>query len=434
MKKSFVLFVAVVVAAGAGSWFYLNADGKEEEAPKRRGGGPVPVVVATVDAKPVPVTVETIGSIEALATVGIKSRVDGQMMESFVREGQVVKKGDPLFTIDPRPFRAKVAEMEANLARDRAQLANAKSDLARYAKLAEGGFSSAQKFDQSKVAAAVLEAAVQVDLAQLERAKLDLEFTSIRAPVDGRLGSVLVDPGNLVKANDSDPLVVINQIRPINVTFSVAERYLSEIKERLATGGLTIEAFVPGPSTPHLRGKVVFVNNTVDASTGTIQLKAEVGNESEQLTPGQFVRVSLILYELPTALLVPSQAIQNGQKGTFVYRVTAEKKVAVVPVTLGPAWKDSIVIETGLKAGDTIVTEGQLRLRPGAQVAIAPADGDQRGKKSGAGKREGGKEGKQGTPRAPGEARGSDGPARPDRPTKSASADGSAGRGSAKAE
>ncbi len=384
MKKLVLSLCAVAVAGGAVYWFLFREEPAKEATGPRRGGGPVPVVAATVESRNVPVTVETIGSIEPLATVGVKSRVDGQMMEAFITEGQVVRKDDPLFTIDPRPYRAKVAEAEANLAKDRAQLENARADYVRYSKLAQGGFSSAQKYDQAKAAAAVLEAAVQVDLAQLERAKLDLEFTAIRAPVDGRLGSVLVDPGNLVKANDS-ALVVINQVRPINVAFSVPERHLPEIKAQMAKNALAIESFLPGTGATALRGRVVFVNNAVDTATGTIQLKAQLPNDRDELTPGQFVRVSLILHELPGALVVPSQAVQNGQMGTFVYRIGPEKRATIAKVKLGPQTANGgIVITEGLKGGDVVVTEGQLRLRPGATVAIAGAgDGGRTGKRPG---------------------------------------------------
>lgn len=424
MKKFFLLVCAVAVAGGASYWFLFREEPAKEATGPRRGGGAVPVVAATVESRNVPVTVETIGSIEPLSTVGVKSRVDGQMMEAFITEGQFVRKGDPLFTIDPRPFRAKVAEAEANLAKDKALLDNARGDYARYSKLAQGGFSSAQKYDQAKAAAAVLEAAMQVNLAQLERAKLDLEFTSIRAPVDGRLGSVLVDPGNLVKANDST-LVVINQVRPINVAFSVPERHLPEIKAQMAKSALSVDSFLPGAAATPLRGRVVFVNNAVDTATGTIQLKAQLANDRDELTPGQFVRVSLILHELPGALVVPSQAVQNGQMGTFVYRISPEKRATIAKVKLGPQTANGgIVISDGLKAGDVVVTEGQLRLRPGAPVSVAGAgDGNRTGKRPGVKPGEGGKGPGAGKPGKPaGEADGGAPGRTGTKPTKAADA------------
>jgi multidrug efflux system membrane fusion protein len=389
MKKFLTLLIAAGLVAG-GVYYYLDgaATGPAGSAKgKKRGGGPVPVLVAQVRSQTVPVTIDTIGSMQALATVAVKSRVDGQMMESFFRDGQLVHKGDRLFTIDPRPFLAKVHEVEANLARDRAQLANARSDLSRYQRLSQSGYSSQQKFDQARAAAEVYAAAVKANSAALERAKLDLEFTTIRSPIDGRLGSVLVDPGNLVKANDSSPLVVINQTKPIYVAFSVPEQHLPEIKSRMAAEGLGVEVIVPGASSPAERGKVAFVNNAVDAATGTIQLKAELANAREQLTPGQFVRVNLVLREIPNALVVPSQSVQNGQMGSYVYIVQPNQRVVLKPVELGPPWKDNVVVSGKLASGDTVVTEGHLRLRPGARVTITPetagAGGQGAGSKAG---------------------------------------------------
>lgn len=376
------IVAAAIAAALIGGGIYMYAGGAfdglmpSRTAAKKKGGDnrPVPVIVAAVEKKTVPVTIETIGQIQAFATVSVKSRVDGQVMEVYFRDGQLVKKGAPLFTIDPRPFKAKVLEMEANLARDRAQLANATADLSRYTQLSKSGYSSQQKYDQARATAEALEAAVKADLAAIERARLDLEFTAIRAPIDGRVGSVLVDAGNLIKANDVNPLVVINQVKPIYVAFSVPEQNLPTIKRRMADGALQVEVHVPGSSDPAERGRVVFVNNAVDAATGTIQLKAELANEHEQLTSGQFVRVSLIMREIADALLVPSQSVQNGQAGSFIYVVQPDRRVALRNVTVGPSWQDWVVIEKGIAAGDTVVTEGQLRLRPGARVSL-PREG-----------------------------------------------------------
>jgi len=381
MKKKVVLLALVACLAAGGTYLYVNGlipglgdTGKAKQA--RRGGErPVPVIVAAVKTENVPIQVETIGSVEAFATVSIKSRVDGQVMESFFKEGQMVHKGDRLFTIDPRTYQAKVHQLEANLARDKAQLSSAKADLSRYTKLSQTGFSSQQKLEQARAAAEALEAAMKADVAAIEGAKLDLAFTSIVSPIDGRTGSVLVDPGNLVKANDTNPIVVINQTEPVYVTFSVPEHYLPEIKSRMAAGGLPVEAVVPGANVTPEYGPVVFVNNAVDSATGTIQLKAEIANKSERLTPGQFVRAKVTLHEIANALVIPSQAVQNGQDGTYVYVVQPNRTVAVRNVTVGPSYGDDVVIEKGVAAGDTVVTEGQLRLRPGIRVTVPQDEG-----------------------------------------------------------
>lgn len=388
-------FIGVVLAASlVAGGIYLYSGGYVDgmvpsrgPVAKKGGGGPVPVVTAQVEAKTVPVTIETIGQIQAYATVSVKSRVDGQVMETFFQDGQMVKKGDPLFRIDPRPFVAKVHEVEANLIRDRAQLANAKSDLARYTQLSKSGYSSQQRYDQARASAEMLEAVVKANTALLERARLDLGFTAINAPIDGRVGSVLVDPGNLVKANDGATLVVINQVKPIYVTFSVPEQNLPEIKGRMAAGPVWVEVRVPGSAMQPERGRVVFVNNAVDATTGTIQLKAEIANDREQLTAGQFVRVSLVMREIVDAAVVPAQAVQNGQNGTFIYVVDEERRAQLRGVTVGPASGEIVVIEKGVKPGETVVSEGQLRLRPGARVTTGASGAVASGQKGAKGAR-----------------------------------------------
>jgi multidrug efflux system membrane fusion protein len=287
----------------------------------------------------------------------------------------MVHKGDRLFAIDPRTYQAKVDQLAANLARDKAQLASAKADLQRYTKLSKTGYSSQQKLEQSRAAAEALEAAVKADEAMIEGAKLDLAFTAILSPINGRTGSILIDAGNLVKANDTNPMVVINQTEPIYVTFAVPEHYLPEIKDRMAAGALKAQAIVPGTNVAPETGPVVFVNNAVDATTGTITLKAEFANTSEKLTPGQFVHVNVILHELPNALVVPSQAVQNGQNGSFIYVVQPNRTVKAQTVAVGPSYDGGTVIEKGLAAGDTVVTEGQLRLRPGIRITIQGDEG-----------------------------------------------------------
>ncbi|OHC75847.1 MAG: hypothetical protein A3B62_04785 [Rhodospirillales bacterium RIFCSPLOWO2_01_FULL_65_14] len=370
MRRVAVLIVAVI-ALGLGyqylvepnSSLFGGATGKKSKAAR-----PAPVRIAKVEAKSVPVRLETIGTVQARSTVQIRSRVDGQLVKAAFREGQAVKKGDLLFQIDPRPFEAQLRQSQANLARDQAQLEKARSDLDRYAQLAQKGFSSQQKYEEAKATLTALQATIRADQATVEIAKLQLEYTDIRAPIDGLTGSMLVTPGNLVKANDTPALVVINETRPIYVSFTVPETNLADLKARLAQGTLTITATLPDRTHKQVNGDVTFINNAVDVNTGTIQLKATFANADDLLTPGQFVRVAINLDTLKDALVVPTSALQDGQKGTYVFVVRKDMTVEPRVVSVGPADGRSTVVRTGLALGDTVVTEGQLRLFPGAPV------------------------------------------------------------------
>ena len=390
---------ALIVAVGALGIGYQYLAGSENAV---TGGGsankskkearPAPVRVAKVTAKSVPVRLETIGAVQARSTVQIRSRVDGQLVKAAFREGQLVKKGDLLFQIDPRSFEAQLRQAQANLARDQAQLEKARSDLERYAQLSQKGFSSQQKYEEAKATVAMLQAIIRADQAAVEIARLNLEFTDIRAPIDGRTGSMLVTPGNLVKANDTLSLVVINQTQPIHVAFSVPESNLTDLKARLASGPLSVTVTLSDQSAKQLTGDLVFVNNAVDTNTGTIQLKAAFPNQDELLTPGQFLRVAIILDTLKDALVVPTGALQDGQKGTYVFVVTKNMTVEPRTVTIGPADEETTVIRTGLALDETIVTDGQLRLFPGAKVqpqkAGAAADAAPRAGDGKAGKKQ----------------------------------------------
>ena len=369
-----VLLGAVVVAGlAAGGYFLLLHPAKATRVAEasRPAARPAPVVVAAVAARSVPITLGVIGNVQAYSTVSIKSRIDGQLVSAVFQEGQLVHKGDLLFTIDPRGFQALVDQAEATLARDQASLEGAKADLARYTRLSKSGYSSEQQFEQQRATTKALEATIRADQASLEMAKLQLEYTQIKSPIDGRTGNILLKPGNLVKANDTNAIVVINQTEPIYVSVAVPEQNLTEIKRRMGAGTLKVEARVPGADKPEL-GEVTFINNAVDASTGTIQLKATFPNEDERLTPGQFVDVTLMLSVLDNALVVPSEAIQTGQNGTYVFVVKADKTAESRKVVVGPTADGYTVVTQGLKAGEQVVTEGQLRVVPGAKVDPKP--------------------------------------------------------------
>ncbi len=375
-----VFLVLAVLAGGGIYYFYTHNTGSKPVAEKKERPG-APVRIAKVTQRTIPVRVEAIGAVQANAVVRIKSRVDGQIISAGFKEGQIVKKGDLLFQIDPRPFEAALKQAEANLARDQAQLVKAKSDLERYSALSNKGYSSQQRFEEARAAVGVYSASIQAGEQAIEIARLNLEFTTIRSPVTGRTGSMLVYPGNLVEANKDPPLVTINEIQPIQIAFSVPEQYLAEIKQRMAKEELAVGVTIPEDKGPPISGEVTFVDNQVDAQTGTIVLKARSDNEDERLTPGQFVNVSMTLAALENALTVPSRAIQVNQSGSFVFVVKENKTVEMRPVEVGPQADDFTAVLKGLKKGETVVTDGQLRLFPNAKVA--PKDNAKPGGKPG---------------------------------------------------
>ncbi|MEQ8193428.1 MAG: efflux RND transporter periplasmic adaptor subunit [Rhodospirillales bacterium] len=385
-----VLFVAIAVIA-TGALLYATFGGDASKTSSKRKGRPAPVLVAKVEIRSLPVKLLTIGSVQSKSTVAIKSRVDGQLLEAAFKEGQFVKQGDLLFKIDPRPFEAQLKQAEAALARNRAQLERAKSDLIRYEKLSKQGYSTQQKYEEAKASSAAFEASIRFDKAAIEMARLQLGFTEIRSPISGRTGSLLVNPGNLVKANDTSALVVVNEIKPIYVSFAVPEQHLAGIKARLAQSELKVEAAVPEDRLKPSAGVVSFLDNAVDTSTGTIQLKGTFMNEDERLTPGQFVNVSLILETLENAATVPAQAIQTGPKGTFVFVVKENDTVEVRDVSVALTLDETAAVKTGLTPGETVVTVGQLRLFDGKKVAVNKAGGQAGEGKKGKKKKDGDK-------------------------------------------
>jgi multidrug efflux system membrane fusion protein len=393
---------------------------KKEDIPKS-----FPVTVAPVVQKKVPLQLRAIGNVQAYATVSVKSLVAGQLMRVYFKEGQDVKTGDLLFMIDPRPFEAALKQAEADLERDLAQVKQAEADLAknialvrqaesnlekdaaeaknaeveakRYEFLVEEKVVAKQQYDQFRTNAEALDASVRADKATLESAKaavrasqavvenaeatvradravrenarIQLGYCSIRSPMDGRTGSLIVQEGNMVKENDVT-MVVINKIKPIYVAFSVPEQYLAEIKKYMAGGKLKVEAIIPNDEARLENGIISFIDNTIDTATGTILLKGTFGNKEKRLWPGQFVRVVLTLTEEPNAIVVPSQAIQTGQEGQYVFVVKPDLTVESRPVIAGLTLNNETVIQKGLNPGENVVTDGQLRLYSGAKVEI----------------------------------------------------------------
>jgi multidrug efflux system membrane fusion protein len=349
--------------------FYSGCSSQPAATPGAMMMGPVPVTVARVALKTVPVEVRAIGNVEALATVSVKALVAGTVESANFREGQDVRKGDLLFHLDERPFRATLLQLEANLARNEAELKNAQAQAERAEKLVKDGIISREQYDTYRTNADALLAAVQADKAAIERAKIDLDYCTIRSPIDGRTGSLLFHPGNIVKSNDTI-LVVINQMDPIYVSFSVPELHLSEIKRRLGSERLPVRVTIPGEESFTAEGTLGFIDNTVDAKTGTIRLKATFPNGGRKLWPGQFVNVTLRLSNQENATVIPSQAVQTGQSGFYVYVVKSDLTTELRPVIPGNDSAGWTVIQNGLQQGETVVTDGQLRLFPGAKVEV----------------------------------------------------------------
>ena len=334
----------------------------------------VPVAVAAAVQKTVPVEIRAIGNVEAYSAVSVKPQVGGAMGQAYFKEGQDVRKGDLLFTLDPAPYQATVHQLEANLARDRAQLENARAQAERYTKLFQDGIVSKEQYDTFRTNADALAAAVLADQAAIERAKIDLAYCSISSPIEGRTGSMLVHPGNIVNANDTT-LVLINQIHPVYVGFSVPEQYLSDVKKYRAVGPLGVEAIIPKEEERPAQGVLAFIDNAVDTTTGTVKLKATFDNLDSRLWPGLFVSVVLKLTWRPNAVVVPSQAVQTGQSGQYVFVIKPNMTAESRPVVTGSTIAGETVIEQGLQPGETVVTEGQLRLVPGAKVELKKQSG-----------------------------------------------------------
>jgi multidrug efflux system membrane fusion protein len=334
------------------------------------GPAAVPVVTAVAARKDVLVQVQAMGTVEPFATVTVKPQVGGVIETVHFNEGTDVRAGDLLFTIDRRPYEAALRQAQSARERDAAQLQNAQSEARRAESLSTQGILSREAHEQARAASDALAATVRSDEAAVETARLQLGYCTIRSPIDGRTGSLLVHQGNLVKAIDGGPLVVVNRVDPVYVSFAVPEKRLSEIERAMASGRLVVEALLPGDGAAPIPGRLTFLDNAVDRSTGTIRLKGTFANPGRRLWPGQFVSARLTLAVRSGAVVVPSQALQTGQAGTFVFVVrpdlTAESRAVVVAQEGG----GEAVVEKGLAPGERVVTDGQLRLVPGSKVDL----------------------------------------------------------------
>ncbi len=366
----------------------------------RGAGGAVPVVTARVLQQAMPVTLPAVGTVESISSVLIRAQVTGQLSTIHFVEGQEVVKGQPLFTLDARPFQAALTQAEAVLARDTAMLQNAQAQLARNQSLVDRGLVTRDQYETQRATVAALTATVAADAAAIETARLNVQYTEILAPISGRTGALGAHTGDLVRANDTTPLVMINQLSPVYVSFSVPGRFLSEIRRYQAQRPLAVTAVVPtgvgtsnqapaGPGTPPIpppgsgtssqgvalpataaeAGAVSFIDNMVDSTTGTIRLRATFQNAGRQLWPGAFVQVTLNLTTDPDALVVPATAVQASQDGQFVYVVKSDRTVELRPVRVERQQSGQIVVADGVSAGEVVVTDGQLRLTPGARIS-----------------------------------------------------------------
>jgi multidrug efflux system membrane fusion protein len=344
-----------------------------------RGGGNaavVPVTTAPVVQKSVPLTVQGIGTVIAASTVTVRAQVTGELTAVHFVEGDEVQEGQILVEIDKRPLEAALQQMQAALARDVAQAANARSQAARYQDLLQRGIATKEQVDQIVANAAALDATVELDRANVENAKVQLQYATIRAPLTGKTGLLQVHPGNLVRATDTTPIVTINKITPVYVSFAVPEAMLPELKRYMSMGKLPVTALPPNDDGPPATGLVSFIDNAVDQTTGQIKVKGTFPNTDRHLWPGQYVNVNVTLSNEPNAIVTPSLAVQTGQQGTYVFVVKPDQTVDLRPVVVERTSGDESVIKSGLKPGEIVVTDGQLRLNAGTKVSVKNGQGE----------------------------------------------------------
>ena len=344
---------------------------QQAQAPAQRGGRPaVPVTATTAAIKPAPIELRAIGNVQPYATVQVKSRVDGTLAKVHFREGDMVRAGDLLFTIDPRSFEAQLRQVEANLMRDQAQLDNARTEVRRLEATTPSGITPRRALDQARTNAAALEATVKATEATVDVMRVQLSYTAIHSPISGRTGELRADEGNLVRASDAAALVTINQLRPINVAFAVPERYLPEIRARHGRSPLKLSLIDNrGVRHPEL-GELSFIDNVIDPGTGTIQLKGTFANDRDFLWPGQSAQVLLRLTAREDAIVLPSTAIQIGQQGSYVYVIRPDSTAELRLVRTGPQVEGGTIVEEGLTPGELVMTDGHVRVVPNARVQV----------------------------------------------------------------
>jgi membrane fusion protein, multidrug efflux system len=377
-----VLLLLAGLAVFGYRWRMHASDGANDAGAGRegrRGGDPaaraVPVVAAQAIKGDVAVFLRGLGTVTPENTVVVRPRVDGQLLRVLFREGQIVKAGDLLAEIDPQPFQMQIAEVQGQTARDEALLQNAKADLARYGKLVGQLAIATQQVDTQKALVRQYEATLKVDAAQLESAKLQLSYTQVTAPIGGRVGFRQLDAGNIVRASDPNGLVVITQVQPIAVVFSIPQDDLPAVMRRLLAGDtLPVEAYDRSGRTLLATGTLLTADNQIDLATGTVKLKAEFGNENNALFPNQFVNVKMQVDTVRDTTVMPTAGLQRGTQGTFVYVVQSDSTVTVRPVTIGPIEGEKLAVQSGLAPGETVVVDGADKLREGAKVTLPGAE------------------------------------------------------------
>jgi multidrug efflux system membrane fusion protein len=364
IARYFVATIAVLLFAPVGC-------SKKAEPPK--GRPPALVVTTTVSQQDVPLQLKTIGTMEASESVTVRTQISGELTRVAFREGQDVQKGALLFQLDPRTYQATIRKAEATLARDQVIMNNARKDYERYSQLVKDGIVTHEQAEGYRTKAESAAADVSADQATVDSAREQLAYCTINSPISGRLGILAVDSGNVVKANDT-VLVSINKLTPINASFTIPEKQLPEIKRRMASGKVVVEAEVTGTSGFREKGVISFFDNSVDPATGTIRLKAAFDNDSKQLWPGQFVNLSIILAMKNNAMVIPSQAVQTGQNGQFVFVVKDDATAEIRQVVTSSVMQGMTVIEKGLQPGEQVVIDGQMRVIPGGKVEIKQPD------------------------------------------------------------
>ncbi|MGA9772704.1 MAG: efflux RND transporter periplasmic adaptor subunit [Blastocatellia bacterium] len=395
-----LIAIGMLCVVVIGSILFSGVFAKKEHAAGKAAEPPgVPVITASVTSETMPLQVSAIGNVEAYSTVAVRSQANGEITKVHFTQGQYVKKGDPLFSIDPRPSQADLAgsianqskavseqrQAEANMAKDLAQAKTAAVTAQRYEKLYQQGVVSKEQADQMRTNADALASVVKADQAAIaserdsvnaakaaaDASRVQLSYTSINSPIEGRTGSLMVNQGNLVKANDTNPLVVINQISPIYVSFAVPEAQLLDVKRYMAGGELQVAASIPNDTGAPEQGVLTFIDNAVDPATGTVKMKATFTNSSQRLWPGQFINILMTLAVQPDSIVVPSQALQTGQQGRYVFVVNSDQTVELRNVTVQRTAGEKTIIASGLTAGEIVVTDGQLRLRPGSKIKVS---------------------------------------------------------------
>lgn len=364
------LFPIIIILLILGIYFYTHS-ANISAVRKKDKSATVAVSAEKIVQKNVTAYFDTIGTVQPYTSVAVQSQVDGQIINVGFTEGQLVQKDQLLFTVDPRPFQIALQQAQANLAKDQAQLNNARLNLQRNEKLLKKGYVAAQDYDQLRANEEALAATVKADQAAVADAQLQLSYTQITAPISGRTGDILIKPGNLIKTAAGVTLVTINQIQPIYVSFTVPQHYLPAIQKTQAIAPLTVIAHI-SKQHKNEQGQLTFINNAIDTSTGTVQLKATFANDDQLLWPGQYVKIHLPIAAIKNALIIPAKALQTGQQGTYVF-VIRDGKAYSKTVKTGPTVQEGVVIEQGLQVNDEVVTEGQFLLDNDTAVKIVPS-------------------------------------------------------------